>query len=120
MEILIVVGILILWFVYREIVVKKGIHRIKTEELTPLLDKEGRQFIDVRTPGEFDKTHIKGFKNIPLYEFSQRMNELSKDQEVFVTSGNDMRSSKACQQLKKNGFKHITLVKGGIGNLPRK
>ena len=120
MEFLIIVAILVVWFFYREAVVKKGIQRITTNQLKPPMGNTDKQFIDVRTPGEFEKTHITGFKNIPLYEFSQRLNELDKDEEVFVMSGGDMRSSKACQQLKKNGFKHITQVRGGIGSLPGK
>lgn len=120
MEFLIIAAILAIWFFYREVVVKRGIQRITTNQLKPPMDDADRQFIDVRTPGEFEKTHITGFKNIPLYEFSQRMHELDQDKEVFVMSGSDMRSSKACQQLKKKGFKRITQVRGGIGSLPGK
>jgi len=112
----VVIGILVLWLFYRKFLVGKGIEQITLEELKPLLGEKNRQFIDVRTPGEFRRNHIKGFKNIPLNEFSQRTNELSADQEVFVICQSGIRSGKACQQLKKKGFERITNIKGGVGS----
>lgn len=74
------------------------------------------QFIDVRIPSEFSRNHIEGFKNIPLSQLSQRMNEVLPEHEVFVICQSGMRSAKACQLLKKTGFDHVTNIKGGIGS----
>ncbi|KIL49244.1 rhodanese-like domain-containing protein [Jeotgalibacillus soli] len=102
------------WFLYRRFMPVKGIDNISTTELKSELNKKDKQFIDVRTPGEFRGRSIKGFKNIPLHELKQRANELSRDKEVIVICQSGMRSSKASSQLKKLGFKKITNVKGGM------
>ena len=105
---------LMVWFIYRSFAPVKGIKTITTSELKSELKKNGKQFIDVRTPNEFQANSINGFKNIPLYELQKRANELSKEKEVLVICQSGMRSSKASKMLKKLGFKHITNVKGGM------
>nr|WP_026104942.1 rhodanese-like domain-containing protein [Halalkalibacterium ligniniphilum] len=104
----------ILWFVYKQLVPVKGVKDITTSELKTQLNQKDKQFIDVRTPNEYKRNHLKEFKNIPLYELKQRANELSKDQEVVLICQSGMRSRKASQSLKKLGFTHITNVKGGM------
>lgn len=104
----------IVWFLYQRFIPAKGIKQITRLELRKQLNNKNKQYIDVRTPNEFRGNHIKGFKNIPLFELQNRMKELSKDQEVFVICQSGMRSSKASKVLKKMGFKEITNVKGGM------
>ncbi|MCY8721486.1 rhodanese-like domain-containing protein, partial [Bacillus sp. S10C12M] len=41
-----------------------------------------------------------------------------KDQEVFVICQSGMRSLKASKVLKKQGFKNITNIKGGMNTWP--
>lgn len=105
---------MIVWFLYQRFIPAKGIKQITRLELRKQLNNKNKQYIDVRTPNEFRGNHIKGFKNIPLFELQNRMKELSKDQEVFVICQSGMRSSKASKVLKKMGFKEITNVKGGM------
>lgn len=85
-----------------------------TTVLKSELKSKGIQFIDVRTPFEFRTKHIKGFKNIPLSIQPQQTNQLSKDREIFVICQSGMRSMKASKVLKKQGFKSVTNVKGGM------
>ncbi len=112
----VIVGIAILWLVYRFTTPTKGIQSVSTEEMKSQLGKKDKQYIDVRTPGEFKGNHIKGFKNIPLNELPKRITELSKDKETFVICQSGMRSSKASQLLKKNGFTTITNIRGGMSS----
>jgi rhodanese-related sulfurtransferase len=63
-------------------------------------NKEGKQFIHVRTPNEFKVNHIQGFTNIPLSELHLGVKDLSKDKEVFVICQSGMRSRKASKVLK--------------------
>ncbi|HYK73427.1 MAG TPA: rhodanese-like domain-containing protein, partial [Pseudoneobacillus sp.] len=88
--------------------------QISTIELKSELTDKNKQFVDVRTPGEFKGNHIRGFKNIPLHVLTQKANELSKDMEVVVICQSGMRSQKATKVLKKLGFTKITNVKGGV------
>jgi rhodanese-related sulfurtransferase len=110
----ILLGAAVIVFAYRSLAPVRDIKTITTAELKSELKKKGKQFIDVRTPNEFQANRINGFKNIPLHELQKRANELSKEKEVFVICQSGMRSSKASKILKKLGFKHITNVKGGM------
>jgi rhodanese-related sulfurtransferase len=92
----------------------KGVKQISTTELKVYLTKPGLQFIDVRTSGEFKANHIRQFKNIPLHQLGQKTGELPQDKGIVVICQSGMRSNKASKILKKNGFKNIMNVKGGM------
>ncbi|ASB61750.1 sulfurtransferase [Bacillus sp. A053] len=106
----------LLWFVFvfRRFLSLQGVKQITTADLKSELKNKDIQFIDVRTPYEFRTRHIKGFKNIPLTNLPHLTNQLSKDKEVFVICQSGMRSLKASNILKKQGFKNITNIKGGM------
>ena len=40
--------------------------------------------LDVRTVGEFSRGHINGFKNIPVDELRERINEVEKGKPVYL------------------------------------
>ncbi|MDR4938779.1 rhodanese-like domain-containing protein [Rossellomorea marisflavi] len=92
----------------------KGIRMISTEELKRELKNKNKQFIDVRTPGEYKGNHIRGFKNIPLQQLPKQIATLSKDKEVVVICQSGMRSMNAAKLLRKSGFHSVTNVKGGM------
>ncbi|MFP7230867.1 rhodanese-like domain-containing protein [Bacillus subtilis] len=104
----------LLWIVFRRFLPMQGVKQITTAELKSELKNKGKQFIDVRTPHEFHTRHIKGFRNIPLSNLLRQTNQLSKDREIFVICQSGMRSLKASKVLKKQGFKNITNIKGGM------
>jgi rhodanese-related sulfurtransferase len=106
-------GLILVFFVQR-FIPTKGVKQISTNELKTEMNDKNKQFIDVRTPGEFKGNHIRGFKNMPLHLLAQKSNELSKDKEVVVICQSGMRSQKATKVLKKIGFTKITNVKGGV------
>ncbi|WP_078435517.1 rhodanese-like domain-containing protein [Metabacillus halosaccharovorans] len=104
-----------IFFILNRIIPTKGVRQILTSELKNELKDKNKQFVDVRTPGEYNGHRIKEFKNIPLHELSQKAKkELSKDKEVIVICQSGMRSQKASKILKKLGFTHVTNVKGGM------
>lgn len=107
---------LIVIFIVQRLIPVKGIRNMTTTELKNELKDKNKQFIDVRTPGEFKGYHINGFINMPLHQLAQKANQLSKDKEVVVICQSGMRSQKASKQLKKLGFKQITNVKGGVSS----
>jgi rhodanese-related sulfurtransferase len=106
--------ILAVWMFARRLFPAKGVRNISTNELKAEIEKNDKQFIDVRTPTEFRANHIRGFKNIPLHELKQRVHELSKDKEVVVICQSGIRSNQASKLLKKLGFSQVTNVKGGM------
>ena len=60
--------------------------------------------LDVRTPGEFARSHIEGFVNIPLDELRDRIDELDSAKPVYVICQSGLRSYVACRILVGNGF----------------
>jgi rhodanese-related sulfurtransferase len=105
---------LIILFIAQRFIPAKGVKNISTQELKGELKDKKKQFIDVRTQGEFNGYHIPGFKNVPLHQLAQKTDKLSKDKEVIVICQSGMRSQKASKILVKSGFKHVTNVKGGV------
>ncbi|MDI2589429.1 rhodanese-like domain-containing protein [Psychrobacillus sp. NEAU-3TGS] len=106
---------LFLVFILQRALPTKGVRQLSTTDLKEELNNREKQFVDVRTPGEFKGNHIKGFKNIPLHQLSQKADkELLKEKEVIVICQSGMRSQKATKILKKMGFTKVTNVKGGI------
>ncbi|MGM1046249.1 Rhodanese-related sulfurtransferase [Paenibacillus uliginis N3/975] len=110
----IIIIALIVLFLIQRMLPAKGIRQITTAELKNELMDKNKQFIDVRTLGEFNGNHIRGFKNIPLQQLAQKSGELSRDREVVVICQSGMRSNKASKLLKKSGFGKVTNVKGGM------
>lgn len=109
----IVIALAALFILWRLLPVK-GVRQMTTAELKRELTDTKKQFIDVRTVGEFKGSHIRGFRNLPLQELPSYLNELSKEREVVVICQSGMRSGKASQILKKAGFPKVANVKGGM------
>ena len=109
------IALIVLFFVWR-ILPTKGVRQITATQLKHELKEANanKQFIDVRTPGEFKGNHIRGFRNIPLDQLLQSSDSLSKDQEVVLICQSGMRSNKASKSLRKSGFEKVTNVKGGM------
>lgn len=109
-----IIFVLVILLILSRILPPKGVRQISTEELKKELGNKNKQFIDVRTPGEFQSGKIREFRNIPLNQLVQKAKELSKDTEVIVICQSGMRSNKASKLLKQLGFKNVTNVKGGM------
>lgn len=90
----------------------------KSESIREFLEK-GAFIIDVRSPGEFAGGHIKGSKNIPLGEISNKINQIKKlNKPVITCCASGMRSSQATSILKQNGIE--TINGGGWQSLQSK
>lgn len=76
--------------------------------------KSGIKVIDVREPDEYQIAHVNGVPLIPLGTLPQRFTELDPNQALYVHCKSGMRSLKAVQFLKEQGFKYAKSVKGGI------
>ncbi|KAB8128984.1 rhodanese-like domain-containing protein [Gracilibacillus oryzae] len=110
-----VVLAIFVFFLLRGFLPTKGVNNISTTELKTELKNKDKQFIDVRTPGEFKGNHIKGFKNIPLNQLAHKAaSDISKEQEVLVICQSGMRSKQASKLLKKYGCAKVTNVRGGM------
>ncbi len=60
--------------------------------------------LDTRTPGEFRRGHIDGFRNIPVDDLRGRLGELEQGKPVYVICQSGLRSYIASRILMGNGF----------------
>lgn len=105
---------LVIFFLIQRLLPIKGVKQISTTDLKKVITDKNKQYIDVRTSAEFKNNHIRGFKNIPLHQLVEKTNELSKEKEVVVICQSGMRSNQASKLLKKQGYKLVTNIKGGM------
>ncbi len=99
-----------------------GIANCQTNELlTPeafakrLSEAKDAQLVDVRTPEEFQKGHLKNALNMNVNssDLEKRAPYLDKEKPLFVYCYMGGRSAKACEYFKKMGFKIIYDMQGG-------
>lgn len=74
----------------------------------------GDKFIlDVRTPSEYEAGSIEGAINIPLDELRDRLDELPRDEDIYLYCQIGLRGYMATRILKQNGFKKVFNLSGG-------
>lgn len=74
--------------------------------------KEGGLLIDVRQPMERELGYIKGSINIPLDQLRDRLHEIPKDKDIYVSCQVGLRGYLANKILKNNDY-HVKNVDGG-------
>jgi sulfur-carrier protein adenylyltransferase/sulfurtransferase len=89
---------------------------VTVQEMKRALDdpKLGIKVLDVREPDEHEIAHVKGVPLLPLSTLPQRFTELDPNQLYYLHCKSGVRSMKALQFLREQGFKHLKNVKGGI------
>ena len=60
--------------------------------------------LDTRTVGEYAQGHIDGFKNIPVDELRERLDEVEKGKPVYVICQSGLRSYIATRILAGHGY----------------
>jgi sulfur-carrier protein adenylyltransferase/sulfurtransferase len=87
------------------------------EDLKERLDRGDVYLLDVREPREFDIARIPGSVLIPLGELPKRLDELPKGPDapdIIVHCKSGVRSAKAVNMLREEGFDRVQNLKGGI------
>ena len=89
---------------------------VTVQEMKRALDdpKLGIKVIDVREPDEYEIAHINGVPQIPLSQLQQRFVELDPNTHYYIHCKSGVRSMKALNFLREQGFKYLKNVKGGI------
>ena len=59
--------------------------------------------LDVRTEGEYRRGHLNGFRNIPLDDLREHLDELDRGKPVYVNCQTGLRSYLACRLLTQYG-----------------
>jgi len=68
--------------------------------------------LDARTPEEYAAGHMEGFRNIPLDNLRDRLDEIEPGKPVYVTCQSGLRSYIACRILAANGHKAYNFAGG--------
>jgi len=99
--------------------------RASTLEVTQMMNRGKTVVVDVRTPEEFAKGHLRDAKNIPLADLSSRIGELdkSKGKSVVIVCQTGARADKAAKLIRGAGFDDVVSLDGGLvawqaANLP--
>lgn len=70
--------------------------------------------LDVREPHEYEIARIPGSTLIPLGQLGARFHEVPRDRKVVIHCRSGVRSAKALELLRQEGFKNLWNVTGGI------
>ena len=87
------------------------VHEMKRALTEPKL---GIRVIDVREQDEHEIAHIDGVPLLPMSVLQQRFTELDPNQQYYITCKSGIRSMRALEFLREQGFKYVKSVKGGI------
>jgi NADPH-dependent 2,4-dienoyl-CoA reductase/sulfur reductase-like enzyme/rhodanese-related sulfurtransferase len=78
------------------------------------LQESGAFIIDAREAWEFEEGHIKGAINIPFSEFRNRLDEIPKDEPVYVHCLSSQRSYNMVKALNMRGFNNAYNLMGSF------
>lgn len=85
----------------------------QTISLEELASRNGL-ILDVREAAEYAFGHIEGAKSIPMDELEARLEELEKNEEIYVICRTGNRSDLAAHLLAKNGYSKVYNVLPGM------
>ena len=68
--------------------------------------------LDARIPEEYAAGHMEGFRNIPVDELRDRLDEIEPGKPVYVTCQSGLRSYIACRILEANGHEAYNFAGG--------
>lgn len=84
---------------------------VKVSEVRKLVEKHAF-IIDAREKSEFESGHLKNAVNIPLSEFRDRLNEIPKDEPVYVHCRSGQRSYNMVMALNNLGYGNVYNISG--------
>ena len=94
-----------------------GYRRLGPAQLTALINRDNALVVDLRSPGEFEKGHIAGSKNVQPSQFDPEHKQLAaaKALPVVLVCKTGSTAGDAAKRLKKAGFENVFVLDGGIG-----
>ena len=94
---------------------KKGmINKITSKELINKLSKI--QLIDIREPYEYKEGHIKNSINIPMGDFLEKLDELSRTKQIVIYCNTARRSKPVVYMTHKLHGHSLYNLEGGYKN----
>jgi len=93
------------------------VRSITPEEFAERAKKNGCGILDVRRPGEFSDSHVKGAEHITLAELQSQLPKIDKNKLYLVYCAGGYRSMIASSILAANGYKNIINVYCGFNKI---
>jgi len=89
---------------------------VSVQEMKKALDNPTLNIlvIDVREMDEHQIAHVNGVPLFPLSTLPQHFTELDPNRQIYIHCKSGVRSLRALQFLREQGFKYLKSVKGGI------
>ena len=80
------------------------VRQFRLEDLDALPRDGSVTLLDARTPGEYARGHVEGFRNLPVDDLRDRLDTLDPGKPVYVMCQSGLRSYLACRILAQHGF----------------
>ncbi len=111
--------LIIMWFALLFMIINgfvKGAWDKTPQQVVRLMNSENSLMLDVREVKEYQEVHIANSMHMPVGEVKKRIKELDKykESQVIVSCRSGQRSARICSLLKKNGFSHVSNLRGGV------
>lgn len=91
---------------------------VTAAELKALLNSTEPPFVlDVRTLGEYERSHLTGVTNIPVDELRFELDSVPRDRRIAVYCRSGYRAHLALRILKGHGFPEVVNITGGYLSL---
>ena len=92
--------------------ISKGLKQWHLADVDKLPRDGSVTLLDTRTVGEYSRGHIEGFKNIPVDELRERIDEIEQEKKVYVICQSGLRSYIATRILEGHGFEAYNFAGG--------
>ena len=92
--------------------ISKGLKQWHLTDAAKLPRDGSVTLLDTRTVGEYSRGHIEGFKNIPVDELRERIEEIEAGKSVYVICQSGLRSYIATRILEGHGFEAYNFAGG--------
>lgn len=105
----------------------EGVKNVTVEEAKKMVEREDVFLLDVRTPSEFNSSHIEDATLIPVTNafgsnlnldslLEVRINEVPKNKKILVYCRSGHRSTSASAMLLNAGYSQVYNMEGGINS----
>lgn len=110
----VVTGGMLVWPLFNRLF--RGGQEVSTLQAVQFINRRDAVVIDVRDAGEYATGHIANSKHIPEAQLANRMKELEKfkSRPIIVSCRSGSRAASAAAALRKNGFKEVFVLRGGV------
>ncbi|OGX61056.1 MAG: sulfurtransferase [Paenibacillus sp. RIFOXYA1_FULL_44_5] len=114
----IVLAAFVVFTLYKQFAPIKGLKTLSSADFQKEIQEKStdKLVVDVREPQEYQTGYIPGAKNVPLSQLSQRLDQLPKENQLYLYCRSGSRSKQAARILSKNGYTSLAHLQGGIAS----